>query len=265
MHRDEAFEFLSNELSAIPEKKKMSDRVGANQNGGDIALPHIVWKYWIDQIDRTKYNTVTDLESEKFIPFYDAAWEFCRIGILRPGPLAPRGMSITAWNGDIYTITDFGRKWLANTSSRPATDPNRMSEIFESFRLTFGEGYAQRATEAVRTYQTANYLAACVMAGAAAESLLLAVAIGKIGSEKKVLAEYNTSGGRTRVIQKVVGNVTVSISSRFQASLQVILYWRDDAGHGSVTTISEIEAHSSLTQLLRLSQFCADHWTQLTT
>jgi len=43
------------------------------------------------------------------------------------------------------------------------------------------------------TYRTSNYLASCVMSGAAAESILLAVAIAKVKSEQKVLAEYKSS------------------------------------------------------------------------
>jgi hypothetical protein len=38
-----------------------------------------------------------------------------------------------------------------------------------------------------------------------------------------------------------------------EALLQVLHYWRDDAGHGTATTISEIQAHFSLSQLLRLA------------
>jgi hypothetical protein len=33
----------------------------------------------------------------------------------------------------------------------------------------------------------------------------------------------------------------------FEAGLQVLHYWRDDAGHGKATTINEIEAYASLT------------------
>jgi len=58
------------------------------------------------------------------------------------------------------------------------------------------DGYAQRAGEAVSDYRSLNYLSACTMAGVAAESILLATAIAKVGDEGKVLAEYRSSGGR---------------------------------------------------------------------
>jgi hypothetical protein len=33
----------------------------------------------------------------------------------------------------------------------------------------------------------------------------------------------------------------------FEAGLQVLHYWRDDAGYGKAITINEIEAYASLT------------------
>ena len=113
-------------------------------------------------------------------------------------------------------------------------------------------------------HRTGNYLAACVMAGAAAESILLAVAITKDGDESKVLKEYASAGGRGRVTKMVVTGLTGSIVRTFEAALQVLHYWRDDAAHGMATTIVEVEAYASLTQLLRLAQFCSDRWTDLT-
>jgi hypothetical protein len=110
-----------------------------------------------------------------------------------------------------------------------------------------------------------NYLAACVLAGAAAESILLAVAIAKSGGdEAKVLAQYKTGSGRSRVLSAVVGNVTPGIASQFQNASQVLHHWRDEAAHGTASTITEVEAHTSLSQLLRLAQFTSDHWGKLT-
>jgi hypothetical protein len=211
-----------------------------------------------------KYPDAGYLEEEKLIPLYDAAWELCRIGVLRPGEFAPRGQSMARGFGDGYVLTKFGREWVKQASRRPIVDPSRLSQVLQTFSEHFGDGYAQRATEAVATYRTANYLASCVMAGAAAESILLALAVIKEKNETKVLDEYNTSGGRRRMTKLLTRGVTQSVAAQFETALQVLHYWRDDAGHGSMTTISEIEAHASLTQLLRLAQFASDHWDVLT-
>ena len=119
--------------------------------------------------------------------------------------------------------------------------------------------------EAVNDYRAGNYLSACVMAGAAAESILLATAIAKSKDEEKVLAEYQSTGGRGRVIKRMTSGAQTGIGQRFAEALGVLSYWRDDAGHGIATAIGEIEAHEALTRLLRLAQFTADNWSKLTT
>jgi len=102
------------------------------------------------------------------------------------------------------------------------------------------------------------------MSGAAAESILLALAVAKEGDEEKVLATYKTAGGRGRVKANLLAGVTPGLVKQFEAAIQVLHYWRDDAGHGTATSIDEIEAHASLTQLLRLAQIASDHWAELT-
>ena len=92
--------------------------------------------------------------------------------------------------GDLWSISRFGFGWLAQASKRPFLDMSRMSEVLAGFVPHFGLGFGQRAVEAVRTYRTANYLAACSMAGAAAESILLAAAIAKSKNEGKILKMY---------------------------------------------------------------------------
>jgi hypothetical protein len=200
------------------------------------------------------------------VPFYDAAWELCRVGVLLPGQHAPKGQGQVGggiYSGDGYSITEFGATWLAEPERRTSADPSRMSEIFGSFSKNYGTGFSQRASEAIRCHRTSNYLASCVMAGAAAESILLAVAIAKIEDEGKVLKEYGKSNGRLAIRRMVTSGLSGSLQRQFDASLQVLHYWRDDAAHGKATAISEVEAHASLTQLLRLAQFSHDNWAEL--
>jgi hypothetical protein len=134
--------------------------------------------------------------------------------------------------GDHYVITPLGAEWLKEASQRAFLDPSRLGTTLASFAGKFGDGYAQRAGEAVKTYRNQNWLAACVMAGAAAESILLAVAIAKVGDERKVLATYNGAGGRTKTTKLVAQGVKPSIQQTFETALGVLHYWRDDAAHG---------------------------------
>ena len=205
-----------------------------------------------------------DLTDDQYTVFYDATWELARIGVLRPGRVAPRGMEHPNDFGDHWSITKYGFDWLALASSRPFLDMSRMSAVLAGFVPTFGPGFGQRAVEAVRTYRTASYLAACSMAGAAAELILLAAAIAKSGDEAKILKMYDAAGGRARVTTYVTGQATSAVQRQFVATLHILHYWRDDAAHGQQTTISEVEAYSAISELLRLAQFVSDRWTELT-
>ncbi|HEY6259000.1 MAG TPA: hypothetical protein VIY51_24750 [Xanthobacteraceae bacterium] len=261
MHFDDAYEVLIKYLAALPESKGKDARSKQSQgHGGDLWIPHVVQGYWQSRRDASE-----ELDDHHFQPFYDAAWELCRIGVLRPGEFAPRGWATDAglFSGDTFSITKFGRAWLKDASQRPVADPSRLAQALQGFADRLGGGFAQRATEAVKTYRSGNYLAACVMAGAAAESILLALAIAKTGDEAKVLVEYNTTGGPRRVTKRVTSNVSAQLGNQLETALQALGHWHDAANHGTMTAVSEVEAHIGLTDLLRLAQFVHDHWAEL--
>ncbi len=221
MRFDEAFDILVEHCARVaPGLLATTGFLGSSARnstyGNDIWITAIVRSYWIS---RTDPNTLTE---QHFKPFYDAAWELCRIGVLRPGHHAPMGVIANGgglFSGDGYSITGFGAIWLANPDRRVSGDPSRMSELFAAFAPRYGTGFAQRASEAIRCHRNGNYLAACVMAGAAAESILLAIAITKIKDEPKVLKEYASSGGRARVTKMVVGGLRASLGRSFEAAL----------------------------------------------
>jgi hypothetical protein len=230
--------------------------------GNDVWVPAIVQEFW-----RSRLPIGTDPSDEHYRPFYDAAWELCRLGVLRPGMHAPKGQGQIGggvYSGDGYSITEFGANWLIDPSLHVSLDPSRLSEIFTSLSKRFGTGFLQRATEAVRCHRTTNYLAACAMSGAAAESILIALASAKSKDEAKVLADYGRAQGRLTVTRIVTTGISGGLRSQFEAALGVLHYWRDSAAHGKATSISEVEAYAALTQLLRLAQFSQDNWVELT-
>ena len=102
------------------------------------------------------------------------------------------------------------------------------------------------------------------MCGAAAKSIVLAVAVTKSGHEDATLAIYRSASGRRRVVDHVVGHVKLAIAEPFRSATGLLSYWRDDAAHGLASEISEIEAHEALSRLLRFAQFATDNWTELT-
>ena len=103
------------------------------------------------------------------------------------------------------------------------------------------------------------------MAGAAAESILLAVAIAKMaGDERKVLAEYRGAHGRKKITDRITGGLRQGLAEQFVTAGSILNFWRDEAAHGTRTTITEVEAQASLAQLLRFAQLTADNWAVLT-
>ena len=132
-------------------------------------------------------------------------------------------------------------------------------------RASLGGGFLDRATEAAQCHRFGNYHACCAMAGAAAESILIAVAITKVRDEQLVLKAYRAAQGRKHVTDMIVGGATAATAEQFRNATNLLNYWRDAAAHGQRTAISEIEAHEALGRLIRFAQFVTDNWDALTT
>ena len=72
-------------------------------------------------------------------PFLDAAWHLCRIGVLRPGQKGPGVGVIGHSPDDGYSITSFGKGWVAVATQRPPTDPGSFLQIVQPFAARFGK------------------------------------------------------------------------------------------------------------------------------
>jgi Acyltransferase family len=70
---------------------------------------------------------------------------------------------------------------------------------------------------------------------------------------KEVLSEYQSSRGRDRVIKRVITGSTSVLGERFNSTLGILSFWRDEAGHGIASNIGEIEPHEAISRLLRLA------------
>ncbi len=233
--------------------------------GYEMYLPNVM-RHFVQEHFSIHYSE-SEPHLRKMSPtFYSAAWELCRRGILRPGiksygeQATPDGAS-----GNGYSVTPFGRQWLAENDRDTfvPTEPERFGQLIEPYREVFGLGFHQRAQEAVRCYGAHAYLACCVMAGAAVESVLLNIAIQKTGNEEEVLREYQSAGGRKKIENLILGQASTKIKNGFFGFSELMKYWRDDAAHGKATTISDLEALTALALLLRFSAFAADNWSEL--
>ena len=121
--------------------------------------------------------------------FYAAAWEMARRGILRPG-VTGQGVQGTdeGQDGEGFSLTPAGRKWLDESGHYEFVPvvPGRFASQLSALENRFGPGYEERAQEAVRCYSALAYMACCAMCGAAAESIVLAIAIAKTGDAESV-------------------------------------------------------------------------------
>jgi hypothetical protein len=208
-----------------------------------------------------------DAPVKKMMPMlYAAAWELCRRGILRPGVEDYLGQATQAGaSGEGYSITPFGNTWLAEAQSDDfvPTEPERFGEMLANHRKRFGDSYQERAQEAVRCYGAHAYLSCCTMCGAASESILLATASAK-KDPAEVFALYKTASGRRQIENLVLGQAREDTRRECGGYLTLLKYWRDQSAHGGVSGVTDNEAFTSLSLLLRLALFVENNWEPLT-
>jgi hypothetical protein len=235
--------------------------------GYEVYLPNLIAFYQKEIEHQTDHESLlrNGPRAQELSPlFYEAAWELCRRGILRPGVQRLGGQS-DGGGGDGYSVTALGKTWISQEAPAPVLiDPARLSELFAVLSKRLGSGFLQRATEAARCHAFGCYLASCAMCGAAAESILLAIATAKSGEEDAVLKLYRAPSGRHKVIEQIAKGLPPSIAGPFRSATGLLSFWRDEAAHGTASEISEIEAHEAVARLIRFSQFTNDRWTELT-
>ncbi len=236
--------------------------------GYDFYIPNVIDAYVRESNPHdAEYRRDSPQAKELSPAFYAAAWDLCRRGIIRPG-VRMMGAQATAAGrgGDGYSVTPFGRQWLDEDTSDAyiPTEPGRFAEMLEPHRDRYGPGFYERSQEAIRCYGAHAYLACCVMCGAAAEAILLAAVIARQGDEAEVLCAYNSSQGRSRVENMLLGQARDRLKREVQGFLTLLKYWRDQASHGATASISDNEAYTSLALLLRFATYVDEWWSELT-
>jgi len=239
---------------------------GYSTQGYEIHLPIVIAAY-IREIEQSTQHPTEVFNGPRLVElsptFYDAAWELCRRGVLRPS-IKKANEYVMPAGGDGYTLTALGRKWIAQGDpSLILLEPGRMGQLFGKLSQHLGAGFLQRANEAVRCYAFGAHLASCAMCGAATESILLAIASAKIG-EDAALKLYRARDGRRQTTEIVIGSASRALAEPFRSATSLLNYWRDEAAHGRPSTISEIEAYTAIGRLLGFAQFASDNWTELT-
>ncbi|MEI6520590.1 MAG: hypothetical protein WCO98_11230 [bacterium] len=261
---DDALKFL---ITYLRNPDKYLQAIGYSDYGYDIYLSNVILRYLIVEEKMNRDKAEAYLYQNDLSPyFFDAAWELCRRGILRPGVKVARAQSTGDGSaGTGYCVTIFGKYWLSEDTYDDfvPTEPERFGQMLMPYREICGEIFYQRAQEAVRCYGAHAYLACCVMCGAASESILLSIAYN-LKPKDEVDKSYNTSRGRSNIENLIIGQASEKLKKEFQGLLILLKYWRDTAGHGKPTIISENEAYTSLAFLMRFAMFVTDRWDELT-
>jgi hypothetical protein len=231
---------------------------GLEPYGFDLYHDLLREKLRLEPIDPTDPKIV----NEK-IPLLNAIWGLCIRGVLRPGAVTYSSGHIPI--GNYYALTNYGLLWLQKTNLSEAVpiEYGRFSQLLGRHDIFFGEAYHVRAQEAVRCYEAHTYFACCAMCGAAAESVLLALASKKMGAQE-ALNEYQRSGGRHRIRNRLVSQTRNEIQTRFDSYLELLNYWRDESAHGIARSIGEEESFTSLLLLLRFAQLGSNEWDAFT-
>lgn len=196
--------------------------------------------------------------------FFEAAWELCRRGVLRPGIRETGAQAVSGGLG--YSLTGQGREWLFSGSDGHFVmlQPGGLAAALATFRELFGEGYHQRSQEAVRCRDAEAWYSACAMVGAAAESIVLATAIAKGGSEATVLKGYGSANGQKKLLNDLAPATKPYLARPLATVTGLLAYWRDEASHGAAVRISGPETEQALRELLQLAQFFSENWDDLT-
>ena len=241
------------------------DHVNYSKYGYDIYLPSLITDYLNkSQTEPFEKNAILTSLSPLF---YNAAWELCRRGIIRPGISRYGSQSTDDGNaGNGYSITSFGYQWLQEKSNNDfvPTEPERFAQMIEPYKEKFGTAFHQRVQEAIRCYGAHAYLACCAMCGAAAESILLGTAIAKTHDETEVLKRYRSTHGRRNIENILTGQANQQLKNEMKGFNSLLKYWRDDAAHGHISNINENVAYTAISMLLRFAMFVDDRWEELT-
>lgn len=259
---DEAINLLVAKLRDAPDMD-VPNADNRRRNDCDLWVIDAATDWWREQPGHEPNEEPPDIE---IATFYDAAWELSRRGILRSGPAFPRGRYTGRSDGEGYSLTVHGREWIAHYDQPGPfpVDSGRFAVLITPFAERFGQGFSQRANEAVGCYRALNYLACCAMSGAACESILLALAIEKKNDEPMVLNLYRRAGGRAKILSLLITNQTPRIGGAISTTSHLLSFWRDETAHGTATTVGEFEAHDAMSRLLRFAQFADAEWDAIT-
>jgi len=233
----------------------------ASQFGYDYYPPHVATQVAFKDVGHQSAD-VDRLTAEYYPHFQEAGWLLCMRGVLLPGVHTYQAQSVSDGG---YSLTVAGAEQLDNLDETTGLiyRSGSLQNTFREFADLFGDAFQQRALEAIACRDAGVWLASCVMSGAAAEAVLLAIAIAKTKNEDEVLTIYRRAKGRRDVLNVIIGQAQKHRKDTLKAFTGIIAAWRDEAGHGAATKITTANADEALRQLLHMCQWTRREWEAL--
>ncbi len=132
MHVEDATAFIIDFIAKTRAGAAYSDY------GYDVYVPNVVAAY-LAEVEKIPQHLARDHARERELTpfFFDAAWEFCRRGVLRPG--VPN-----SGNADNrgFSVTILDRSWITSGALAPIVlDVRRLSALFTSLSSCLGAGF----------------------------------------------------------------------------------------------------------------------------
>ncbi|MBL8015337.1 MAG: hypothetical protein JNK26_04080 [Candidatus Doudnabacteria bacterium] len=233
--------------------------------GYDVYLPKYMRNYIADVLN-VRDTTAEGLLRPLSPLFLNAAWELSTRGIIRPGIVQYQAQSTEDGNaGNGYSFTPYGRQWLGETGHDDyiPTAPDAFVNLLTPYQSRFGSTFMQRSDEAIRCYGAHAYYACCAMIGAAAESIILKLAIARTGDEAKVTKEYQEHNGTSKTLNTLTHGQSGEIKRMIDNAFELMKYWRDAAAHADTTEITPNEAFTSLALLVRFARFSDEKYDDI--
>jgi hypothetical protein len=227
--------------------------------GYEVYIPAVL-ELWKDEISGRDFLRRHG-ETACAAALIEGAHELIARGVLRQGVARVTGQGTAQGLG--FSLTARGQHWLDTNEAVPRS-ASAMAAVFHTLAGRFGHAFDLRAQEAVACLQGGAPLAACAMAGAAAEAILLALAINRRGSADSVLNDYRKAGGRKRITDYLLGQAQKEVRQNIEPGLELLNYWRDESAHGNVTQVAGPMAAAAVDRLYRLATYADDNWATLT-
>jgi hypothetical protein len=237
-------------------------------HGFDIYLPQVIDRYLpADPMQGYPSRPISITGKPKanvHRAFFDASWQMCLAGLLRPSSADDRFNGQNAGQGDGYSFTAGGLKWFTEGDAGAVVlSTGRIGQLLAEHGTKFGAGYMERSQQAVICHNARAFVASCAMSGAASESILLTVAIAKEKDEAEVIKKYKAQSGRSAIEKIIFGGKKDAFVNQFKSGLELLKYWRDESAHGHSTGFDDVEATVAINQLLRFVQRCNENWDSL--